>query len=393
MNILVTTLSNFDIRKMQRYTYTNDGEMLTGMFSSEAPGKYLVRELHEEQHVWFEKVIVFSTNACKAVNNCPDFTSREYAGEFLNPDGKTTEKYYRDTLLSYMKSLDKDSFKERFKDKRTQNKIFRFLNIDKLKREHILQKLEDDIPNPYDAYIYIDFTGGFRTAALASLMTIRFLEAKGFMVKKVVYASLFPRTTKGEIIDITKIYRTFDGVIANEHKAGMEIGRVEEDYEIESAKYFSSVYSKYAVNAKGKPEAYTGSKPFIFLSYSHKDEDHALALVKHLRSKHYRLWYDDGIRTGTDWEKTLDDKANSCSFCIILASRAYIKSTWCRKELKWISARKEVPILVIYLEDVVLKGRDFSKNQSISRRSLTDLDNYRKIFETEGLSEFEGDFE
>ena len=44
--------------------------------------------------------------------------------------------------------------------------------------------------------------------------------------------------------------------------------------------------------------AYEGNKPYIFVSYSHKNSSVVLSYIEKLYELKYRVWYDEGIAPG-----------------------------------------------------------------------------------------------
>ena len=81
------------------------------------------------------------------------------------------------------------------------------------------------------------------------------------------------------------------------------------------------------------PVAYTGQQPYIFISYAHKDSEIVLPIIARLQKDGYRVWYDEGIVPGSNWDEYismhLDHSCNVLSFI----SKAYVKSQNCRDEL------------------------------------------------------------
>ncbi len=49
---------------------------------------------------------------------------------------------------------------------------------------------------------------------------------------------------------------------------------------------------------------YIGKDNFIFVSYSHKDIQEALELIKRLQEHGFNVWFDEGITPGAEWDET-----------------------------------------------------------------------------------------
>ena len=62
-----------------------------------------------------------------------------------------------------------------------------------------------------------------------------------------------------------------------------------------------------------KIEAYNGTEPYIFFSYSHKDKEIANRLLKQLVDNGYRVWYDKGIEISDEWRKIIARNIKKCT--------------------------------------------------------------------------------
>lgn len=98
---------------------------------------------------------------------------------------------------------------------------------------------------------------------------------------------------------------------------------------------------------------YRGKYPYIFMSYSHKDIDAAKEIIAHLQASHYRVWYDEGIDPGSEWDENIASHIRHCGFFVAILSQIYLKSSNCKDELNF-ARELEKPRLLIYLEDIQL---------------------------------------
>lgn len=80
-------------------------------------------------------------------------------------------------------------------------------------------------------------------------------------------------------------------------------------------------------------KAYEGNKPFLFVSYSHKDSEKVLPFINELFNKKYRVWYDEGIAPGSEWPKNIADHLQSCTGVIIFVSKNSLASPNCENEV------------------------------------------------------------
>ncbi len=98
---------------------------------------------------------------------------------------------------------------------------------------------------------------------------------------------------------------------------------------------------------------YNGEEPFIFLSYSHRDAKAAEEIIRHMQRKGFRIWYDEGLTPGSEWDEKIAKKIKICGYFFALLSENYLASTNCINELKYACDNKR-NCLLIYLDKVTL---------------------------------------
>ena len=98
---------------------------------------------------------------------------------------------------------------------------------------------------------------------------------------------------------------------------------------------------------------YYGDEPFIFLSYSHKDAEAAAGIIRGLKDRHFRVWYDEGLTPGASWTESIAVHIKQCSCLIALVTDAYINSKICKAELNYAFSNNK-PRVLVYLEQVSL---------------------------------------
>ncbi len=103
------------------------------------------------------------------------------------------------------------------------------------------------------------------------------------------------------------------------------------------------------------PYPYDGAEKFIFISYSHKDTDRVMGIIRQLQADGYRVWYDEGIDPGTEWDDNIADHVARCGCFLAFMSGEYLASENCKDELTY-ARDLNLPRLLIYLEDVALAG-------------------------------------
>ena len=134
--------------------------------------------------------------------------------------------------------------------------------------------------------------------------------------------------------------------------------------------------------------AYHGTEPYIFISYSHRNADRATAVIRSMNRSGYRVWYDEGLIPGREWDENIARIIMRCGYFVALITREYLDSSNCRDELNY-ARDKNKPILLIYLDEVELPagmelrlGRLFAVH--CSQYPVTE-EFYRKVFSAEGL--------
>lgn len=94
---------------------------------------------------------------------------------------------------------------------------------------------------------------------------------------------------------------------------------------------------------------YEGNKPYIFISYAHKDSNRVFPILEELDRRGYRIWYDDGIAPGSEWPENIAQHLDGCSLTLAFISPASIASANCRREVTFALSKRK-PFLGILLE-------------------------------------------
>jgi len=97
-------------------------------------------------------------------------------------------------------------------------------------------------------------------------------------------------------------------------------------------------------------KAYDGDKPYIFVSYSHADSVIVEKYIATLQAKGYRIWFDEGIKSGVQWANYIADKIRNATFFLTFFSETAINSENVKDEVN--EAKKDrLPMCILYLED------------------------------------------
>ena len=100
-------------------------------------------------------------------------------------------------------------------------------------------------------------------------------------------------------------------------------------------------------------DAYRGTEPFIFVSYSHRDGAAVFAELKYLHELGYRVWYDEGIDPGNEWTDEIARALDSAAYFIVYITDSAVRSSNVRNEINFALNRRK-PFLAIHLAEVEL---------------------------------------
>ena len=121
--------------------------------------------------------------------------------------------------------------------------------------------------------------------------------------------------------------------------------------------------------------AYEGSKPYVFISYSHEDSDKVFEIIGKLQAKGLRFWYDAGIKKGLEWQKCIAEHIRDCECTIAFHSKSSRISEHCKDEIFFARHDFNKKILSVYLENVEL---DLGIKMSITRFQYINFYEYAK---------------
>ena len=144
-------------------------------------------------------------------------------------------------------------------------------------------------------------------------------------------------------------------------------------------------------NSSTKAKPYSGEKKYIFVSYSHKNNAEVHDIIKVMQEQGYRVWYDEGIDPGTEWDENIAEHIVKSDYFIAFISPQYIESTNCKDELNYARDLNKERLLV-YLNDVELPSgmsMRLSRIQAIHKYKYeNESDFYDKLFSAKGISRF-----
>ena len=101
---------------------------------------------------------------------------------------------------------------------------------------------------------------------------------------------------------------------------------------------------------------YEGKRPYLFISYSHRNSQEVLDTIALLHQQKVRLWYDEGIPAGNDWPKNIETHMRSSAMVLFFLSKTALASNNCLSEIETAVALKK-PVLYFTLDDAQPEGR------------------------------------
>lgn len=127
---------------------------------------------------------------------------------------------------------------------------------------------------------------------------------------------------------------------------------------------------------------YEGNKPYIFISYAHKDSDRVYPILDELADRGYRIWYDDGIALGSEWPEYIAEHLNGSDVVMAFITPNSIASANCRREVTFALSKKKEFLAVMLEETEMSLGMEMqlSAQQCVLKYNYkTDAEFYDKL--------------
>ena len=102
-------------------------------------------------------------------------------------------------------------------------------------------------------------------------------------------------------------------------------------------------------NYKNLYPTYSGSDPYVFISYAHKDMQKIMPVIERLNNDKYRLWYDAGIEAGANWPEVVASHLLNSKTVVLFISESFLKSQNCRREVNYAVSEKK-DMYCVFLE-------------------------------------------
>lgn len=140
---------------------------------------------------------------------------------------------------------------------------------------------------------------------------------------------------------------------SNQRRAFAARAAIEERERRVSADYEGYRRSVEPAQAADGLDPYTGTEPFIFISYKRDDIERVRPILHRVRGWGYRIWYDRGIPGGAEWDSLIEERLKNCALLLYFISRGAVESKYCRREVKYVDQLNK-PILSVRLEPAEL---------------------------------------
>ncbi len=128
-------------------------------------------------------------------------------------------------------------------------------------------------------------------------------------------------------------------------------------------------------------EAYSGNKPYIFASYSHKNIKEVFWCIKKLAESRYRIWYDEGIEPGNEWPEEVGRALTGCQLFLVFMSPAAMDSRNVRNEINFASSANKSMMVVMLQPAGLSEGMQLQIGtvQFVSKHEMTDAEFLEKM--------------
>lgn len=95
------------------------------------------------------------------------------------------------------------------------------------------------------------------------------------------------------------------------------------------------------------------TKPYLFISYSHKNCALVSQIINEFTKHGFRLWYDDGIHLGDEWPETVAMYLKNAYCVIFCVSQDFCDSKNCKREVNY-AIDLDKTMFAIYIEECIL---------------------------------------
>jgi pimeloyl-ACP methyl ester carboxylesterase len=130
-------------------------------------------------------------------------------------------------------------------------------------------------------------------------------------------------------------------------------------------------------------QAYSGTDPYIFVSYAHKDSSFVYPEITYLKDQGFNIWYDEGIEPGSVWREEIAHALTECQVFLFFITPESTRSSHCLKEVNFALGRDR-QVLCVHVQATHLPDAldlSLSDRQAIIRSDYG-LGDYREKLST-----------
>jgi len=99
--------------------------------------------------------------------------------------------------------------------------------------------------------------------------------------------------------------------------------------------------------------AYSGTEPYVFVCYAHKDADVVYSDILQLKDQGVNIWYDEGIQAGSSWRAEIAKAITGAKKVVFFISEISLQSNHCLREVHF-ALDHDIDIVPVYLSDCAL---------------------------------------
>ena len=104
--------------------------------------------------------------------------------------------------------------------------------------------------------------------------------------------------------------------------------------------------------------AYNGNRPYIFISYAHKDAAKVVPLISAMQEHGFRVWYDREIEGGNEWRNYTKNHLKNCSVFMVFVSHNSMASKECLDEIEYAKRHDKTAVMVFL-------GKEFPLHRTV----------------------------
>lgn len=136
-------------------------------------------------------------------------------------------------------------------------------------------------------------------------------------------------------------------------------------------------------------QAYSGTDPFIFVSYAHDDWSVVEQLIIQMKRNMCRVWYDEGLEPGKSWNDDLAEHLKQAACVVVFLTAKSMESHYVRSEITFALSRGKTIIPVLLEKAPIPIGLEFElgRIQYLNASETGEFEKIYKLFESRLPSE------